>query len=807
MRDVTSIISDFDKSSIILILDKKGIITYVNDKYLEISNYEKNEIIGRPYNTISSVFYSNSYYDQFWERVRRGQVWQGEIKCQSKDGTDYWVDMHIIPYKNEQGVIFEYMAIGTEVTRSKAMDESLTKTIRDLQDIKNALDESSIVAITDGKGVISYVNDKFCEISKYDREELVGKTHRVINSGYHPKSFFKVMWDTIKHGEVWKGEVKNRAKDGNIYWMNTTIVPYLDDEGVPYQYVSIRTDITDRIRAETALAEALQNDFMRTVKNLRNCIFKVVVDDNNRITYTLCEGKLAEELGLTMEKVLNKTSHEIFNDEVAKLMESNLHHALTGVIVNFEIEYLDKYFYITLSPIQQNEKIVEVVGSMIDITERKKAEETIYYMAHYDALTQLPNRTLFNNQLIKALALAKEKNEKVGVIFIDLDRFKTINDTLGHSTGDNLLKAVAVRLAECLRSSDCLSRQGGDEFTLFLPNITRKEIEGVAQKIIDRMSEVFTLEHMEIYITPSIGISIFPDDGDNIEVLLKNADGAMYLAKERSKNNYQFFTNELHQAIAKKLKIEGDLRRALDQNQFVLYYQPKVDMVSSKIVGMEALIRWNHPELGLVPPMEFIPIAEETGLIIPIGEWVMRTACRQLKEWHEAGYNQMSIAVNISLRQFIQNDLHEVIKRILEETDLLSEFLELEITESIAHDAKQTIRILNRIKSLGVKISIDDFGIGYSSLSYLSQFPIDRLKIDQSFVRHLNPRNQAIIKTIIDMAHNMDIAVIAEGVETEEHVEFLKQQKCKEVQGYYYSKPLSEIDAYKFISDYESEYK
>ncbi|WP_256710699.1 EAL domain-containing protein [Paenibacillus sp. FSL H8-0548] len=802
MRDLTSTISSIEKSSIILLADEKGTITYANNQFLALSRYEKNELIGYNYKKISSESYSHSYFDQLLQIVGQGNVWEGKIMSQSKDGNDYWLDITIIPLKDEQNRIFQYIIIGTEMTSGQVSDDSFTKTIKDLHDITNALDESSIVAITDEKGTISYVNDKFCKISKYSREELVGRTHRVINSGYHSKSFFKSMWETIKQGEVWKGEVKNRAKDGSEYWMNTTIVPYLDDRGIPYQYVSIRTDITDRIKAETALAEALQSDFRRTVQNLQNCIFKMETDDNNRFTYTLSEGKLAEELGLTMDKVLNKTPHEIFNDHVAELMELNLGNALAGMVVNFEMEYLDRHFYMTLSPIQENEKIVEVVGSMIDITERKKAEDTIHYMAHYDALTHLPNRTLFNHELMNALAHAREKSEQIGIIFIDLDRFKTINDTLGHSMGDHLLKAVSKRISECLRSCDFLSRQGGDEFTLFLPNITRTEIEVIAKRIIDRMSEAFYIEHLEIYSTPSIGISMFPDDGDDIEILLKNADAAMYLAKEKRRNNYQFFTKELHKAIANKLKLESDLRRALDQNQFILYYQPKVEINTGEIIGMEALIRWMHPELGLVPPMEFISIAEETGLIIPIGEWVMRTACRRVKQWHQAGYEQLTVAVNISLRQFMQNDFHEIIKEILEENDLLPEFLELEITESIAHDAKQTIRVLNRIKSLGVKISIDDFGTGYSSLSYLSQFPIDRLKIDQSFVRHLSVSNQAIIKTIIDMAHNMGIAVIAEGVETKEHVDFLKQQQCKEVQGYYYSKPLADTEANTFLRDH-----
>ncbi|MED2743702.1 putative bifunctional diguanylate cyclase/phosphodiesterase [Brevibacillus porteri] len=278
----------------------------------------------------------------------------------------------------------------------------------------------------------------------------------------------------------------------------------------------------------------------------------------------------------------------------------------------------------------------------------------------------------------------------------------------------------------------------------------------------------------------------------------------MYLAKEQGKNNYQFFSEELHQILAKKLQLERELRKALDEKQFTLHYQPKIHLQTGQIIGMEALIRWEHPDLGLIPPIQFIPIAEETGLIVPLGEWVMRTACQQIKVWQETGFTQLAVAVNISLRQFMQNNLIEMITSILEETGLSPQYLELEITESMALNVDYTIRILNRLKGLGISISIDDFGTGYSSLSYLSQFPIDRLKIDQSFVRNLNPRNQAIIKTIIDMAHNMKIAVIAEGVETQEHVDFLKEQMCNEVQGYFYSKPLptKEIDSFLQVNRY-----
>ncbi|HHY20415.1 MAG TPA: EAL domain-containing protein, partial [Bacilli bacterium] len=330
-------------------------------------------------------------------------------------------------------------------------------------------------------------------------------------------------------------------------------------------------------------------------------------------------------------------------------------------------------------------------------------------------------------------------------------------------------------------------------------NICREQAEQVAKCIINTVSEPFLLENLELYTTPSIGLSMYPDDGDNKEKLIKNAEAAMYLAKEYGRNNYQFYTKELELAKIQKLRLETELRKALDNAQLMLYYQPKINIKTDEIIGMEALIRWNHPELGIVPPNQFIPLAEETGLIVSIGEWVIRTACRQTKILQNEGHKNLSVAVNISLRQFMQNNLHEVIQSILEETGLSPKYLELEITESMALDVDYTIRALNRIKSLGVSISIDDFGTGYSSLSYLSQLPIDRLKIDQSFVRNLNSRNQAIIKTIIDMAYNMNIEVIAEGVETAEHVKFLREHKCTEAQGYYFSKPLPTYEFDKFL--------
>ncbi|WP_180968080.1 EAL domain-containing protein [Cytobacillus massiliigabonensis] len=436
----------------------------------------------------------------------------------------------------------------------------------------------------------------------------------------------------------------------------------------------------------------------------------------------------------------------------------------------------------------------------IEIKARRKAEEIIEYMTTHDTLTGLSNRYHFHNCLESELS--NKSINSLAVIFIDLDRFKTINDTMGHGIGDRLLQEVSKRLMKCISAEGKLARIGGDEFLIYIPNLDRMKFPNYAESILGYFSKPFEINEHEIYTTLNIGISFYPSDGKDGETLIKKADSAMYQAK-REGNKYQLYHSMQVEQMAEKLDVEMNLRKALEHEELFLCYQPKVNLSSGKITGAEALIRWNHPEKGLISPAEFIPLAEETGLIIPIGEWVIRTACMQSMSWQDAGMPPLVMSVNLSVRQLYEPNIVEVIKGILEETKLQPEYLEIEITESMLMDTEQGLKFLKELKGLGVQISLDDFGTGYSSLHYLKEFPINKLKIDQSFVRNctFDSNDETIVKAIIAMAHQLKLEVIAEGVELIEHLIFLQRILCNEAQGYLFSKPLS---AEEFVHKYEN---
>ncbi|HPP74600.1 MAG TPA: EAL domain-containing protein [Armatimonadota bacterium] len=525
----------------------------------------------------------------------------------------------------------------------------------------------------------------------------------------------------------------------------------------------------------------------------------LIIDDQGKIEFV--NPAFETETGFTFEEVVGQpmmtirsnTHDEGFYEDLWKTIRTGRHWygEMTGVRKDGSIYTED----VSITPVKNEAGIIErYIAIKRNITEKKIYEQKLDHLAHHDVLTGLPNRLLFSDRLSKSLAQARRDDRLLAVMFLDLDRFKMINDTLGHNIGDKLLKQVAERLTGTLREVDTIARMGGDEFTLVIEGISRAQDAAiVAQRALDVFCQPFMVDGRELFVTASIGISMYPNDGADVETLVRNADTSMYRAKEQGRNTYHLFTESLNATVFERMVMEHSLRKALERDEFIVHYQPRVDIRSGSILGAEALVRWQHPEMGLVMPGQFIPLAEETGLIVPISEWVLDAACSQSKIWQDKNSPILDIAVNISARQFQKGDLVSAVKKALDRTELDPTCLHLELTESILmHNTDAAIDILNKLKDMGVKISIDDFGTGYSSLSYLKKFPVDAVKIDRSFIKDIttNPDDAAIAGAVIAMAHSLKLKVIAEGVETLEQLEFLKSINCDEMQGYFISRPV-----------------
>lgn len=647
------------------------------------------------------------------------------------------------------------------------------------------------IVITDIDGIIVWANTAFTQITGYSLLEALGQNPRFLKSNVHPPEFYKNLWDTILARKVWHGDMVNRKKDGTLYNEEMTITPvYFEPEQTLY-FIAVKQDVTQK-RLDEEQMRLASKVFENTLEGV------LVTDPKGNIVYT--NQAFQEITGYSTEEVMGKNPKVLSSGKHDQKFYQEMWQSLLkkgewqGEIWNRRKTGEIYPEWLTLSAIKDNDgKTVQYAAILSDLTSRKQNEERIKHLAYHDALTDLPNRYLFLDRLTLALAHAARHESTLAVLFLDLDRFKDVNDTLGHAAGDHLLQEVARRLRKCIRDEDTVARMGGDEFTLLLPEVSIDKAKDVARRILKVFEQPFILEDKELLITPSIGIATASDKSMDAQTILRHADLAMYKAKESGKNRYWLYQADMSLIAQNRLTLEQRLRKALEREEFVLYYQPQVDVVSGKLLGMEALLRWKHPEAGIIPPMKFIPIAEETGLILPIGEWVLRTAIAQNVAWQKKGLSHLRIAVNLSGRQLLQEDLVERVKTILEEEHMDGKWLELEITESVAmQDIELTTRVLSEFKKMNVHIAIDDFGIGYSSLGYLKQFPIDTLKVDQSFIRDSlhNAENGTIVSTIIGLARDLNFLAIAEGVETEAQFEFLKEQACAGIQGYLISRPL-----------------
>ncbi len=633
---------------------------------------------------------------------------------------------------------------------------------------------------------------------------------------------------------------KFRGIDGSESHDRTVLSSYLpiyaEQDNSVIGVFEIYTDITDRLLQIKHKQLEVSAAVLAILSLLYLVLLLFVIRADRILMLQQREHKQATELSSRLGRLLDKSANEIYIFDAGSLRfthvnkggRDNLGYSagelakMTAVDLKPEISETD--FMALLEPLHNGETDqvhfetvhqrkdgscypVEVllqyspaedppvyVAMILDITEKKKTDDTLNYLAYYDSLTDLPNRSLFVDRLEQAMKIADRNEQLAAVLFVDLDQFKNVNDSLGHDAGDSLLKDAAERLSNCMRASDTVARWGGDEFCLLLQNVNQIDnVNVVAEKIIASFAEPFYIESKKLFITASVGIILYPLDNNDIKSLLKNADTAMYHAKEKGRNNYQFYNHEMSARLEQRLELEHELRHALERDEFMLLYQPQVNIQQDRIVGIEALIRWQHPDRGMVPPDQFIGIAEETGLIVPIGEWVLEQACKQMRLLRNSGLPAIHVSVNLSVRQLREASLVDKVNQALELSGLEPSMLDLEITESmLMSDMDRVKRTLRELSDLGVSISVDDFGTGHSSLAYLKQFPISTLKIDRSFICDIphDKDDVAITIAIINLAKGLGIRTVAEGVESRDQLDFLKQQKCNLMQGYYFSKPV-----------------
>lgn len=679
--------------------------------------------------------------------------------------------------------------IATDITARKRTEELARKLMRAVEDF------GSSVIITDQEGTIEYVNPWFTRITGYTYDEVVGLNPRILKSGQRTVEDYRKLWETVLSGQQWRGEILNRKKSGELFWEYVVISPVKNNNGEITHLVSTQEDITERKLSEESL-----RIWKRAIESSVNAI--LITDatrTGNPITYVnpafeRITGYSADEVIGTNPSFLQGKDRDQPEIEAIRLAVKESQQG-RAVLRNYRKDGTLFWNELVVAPVRnENGQVDHYVGVLNDLTDYKTYEAQLEHQANHDALTGMANRNLLRDRLTQDIAYSLRNKRTLAVLFIDLDRFKYLNDGFGHSIGDALLKSVAERLDSCVRRQDTVARLGGDEFVLVLTDLAHEnDVTPVLQKIMEHASKPFFVEEHELFVNYSIGVALYPRDGDSVDVLIKNADSAMYRAKEEGRNNFQYFTADMNAKAMERLLLESNLRHALERDELLLHYQPRMDLHSGEMTGAEALLRWNHPERGFLAPSSFIPVAEESGVIVQLGAWVLITACRQAMFWQEQTGKQIRIAVNLSTRQFQSHDLMETITTALESSGLEPRCLELEITESmIMQDIEKAIATLQRLKQLGVLLSVDDFGTGYSSLAYLKRFPIDALKIDKSFIHGVtsDPDDAAITKTIIAMAHEMRLGVIAEGVEKAEQLAFLNEHNCDEIQGYYYSKPI-----------------
>lgn len=690
--------------------------------------------------------------------------------------------------------------------REKLEAEVAART-EEIRKLSLALEQSPYTAvITDTSGHVEYVNQAFFETTGYTLEEALEANPRVITTGLMSEEKRAEVLNALAATGEWTGIIENRTKAGDIFWESASIAPLHTSEGDVTHYVWIKDDITERKRAEDALRVS-EDRYALAAQGANDGLWDWDLDTNKVYYSPRWKSMLGHE-----DEEIGDSSDEWFSrvhEDHIEVMRQMIDEHLTGESPHFEDEFKMRhkdgsYRWILsrgVSVPDEDGRPQRFAGSQTDITSRKASEEKLFFEASHDLLTGLPNRGLLIERLSAAIRLSKrDPSAKFALLFLDLDRFKVINDSLGHAAGDELLIQACARLKICIRDHDCVARLGGDEFAILLERIDSDETPiRVAERIQTELSRPFKLDDGEIFTSASIGIALSTQGYDSADDVLRDSDAAMYRAKNLGKARFAMFDSKLHEQAIRRLQIENDLRRAIDQGELMLCYQPLLSIAERRTVGSEALVRWNHPTQGLVSPVEFIPIAEETGLIVPMGWWILEQACKQLVEWHKSPVVDQSLTVNVNIsgKQILHNDFVQRLSEILLQTGLKGSSLKLELTESVIIENPEAVaETMNALHAIDVQLCIDDFGTGYSSLSYLHRFPFDVLKIDRSFVGNMENDSEtlAIVQAIIGLAKNLGLEIVAEGVETEEQLAILKDMECRFAQGYLFAKPMNEIE-------------
>ncbi|HRD64538.1 MAG TPA: EAL domain-containing protein [Candidatus Competibacter sp.] len=832
-------------ANLVMITDHNGTIEYVNPKFVQVTGYTEAEAVGANPRILKSGKTSREQYERLWRTITGGGEWRGELRNRRKDGTLYWELTSIGPLRDESGAITHFVAIKEDITRRKAAESALYASELKYRNVFATVGDA-LFLVDDRDGRILTVNPAACKLYGYSREELLAlkdadlaadatdaelprtasqrlsdRLHRRKDGSVFPADLwvrhFNYKGHTITVAAVRDMTLQKLAERkivrlshfyAALSRTSAAIIRHFDPQDLFRHICQIVAELEQILLVWIGFVDVESGWFQPaahagTVSDCSRYLAAAPVSSDPSlpegwnpcsIAFRLGNPAVSNDFLADPNNLPWREPADALGIRAAAAFPLRRSGQVVGCLSAYAAER--DFFEEDITGLLTN--LAGELSFALDMFEReaqrKIAAQRIRHLATHDPLTGLPNRTLLIDRLTQAIHGARRKRHCVGVLFLDLDHFKTINDSLGHDVGDQLLRGVTERLRSAIRQEDTLARQGGDEFILVLPNIAEPAAAGrVAEHLLKALRAPFALSEHLLHVNASIGISVYPVDSTDPTTLIRFADSAMYHAKEAGRADYVFFTSELNVRVSELFALSNELRQALERNEFVLHYQPQVEVENGRLVGVEVLIRWQHPEKGLIPPVKFIPVAEETGLIGPIGEWILRTACAQSRRWQDAGLPLIPISVNLSAQQWLQPHIEQQVVAALESSGLAPHLLELEITESLLmRDTDKMIDTMRRLRARGVQFAVDDFGIGYSSLSYLKRFPVNQLKIDQSFVRDItfDPDDAAIATAIIQMGKSLRLTVVAEGVETPDQLRFLRDQGCDTAQGYYFSNPL-----------------